>query len=42
MTIGELARLFNEQFGIGAELEVVRLEGWRARHVLGRRPACRG
>jgi uncharacterized protein YbbC (DUF1343 family) len=29
MTIGELARLFNERFGIGAELEVVRLEGWR-------------
>jgi uncharacterized protein YbbC (DUF1343 family) len=29
MTIGELARLFNERFGIGAELEVVRLDGWR-------------
>jgi uncharacterized protein YbbC (DUF1343 family) len=29
MTIGELARLFNEEFGIGAELEVVALEGWR-------------
>jgi uncharacterized protein YbbC (DUF1343 family) len=29
MTIGELARLFNEHFGIGAELDVVRLEGWR-------------
>jgi uncharacterized protein YbbC (DUF1343 family) len=29
MTIGELARLFNERFGIGAELEVVPLEGWR-------------
>jgi uncharacterized protein YbbC (DUF1343 family) len=28
MTIGELARLFNERFGIGAELEVVPLEGW--------------
>jgi uncharacterized protein YbbC (DUF1343 family) len=28
MTIGELARLFNEQFGIGAELEVVPLNGW--------------
>ena len=28
MTIGELARLFNEHFGIGAELEVVPLEGW--------------
>jgi uncharacterized protein YbbC (DUF1343 family) len=29
MTIGELARLFNERFGIGAELDVVPLEGWR-------------
>src|SRR4051794_25016923 len=29
MTIGELARLFNEEFGIGAELEVVPMEGWR-------------
>jgi uncharacterized protein YbbC (DUF1343 family) len=29
MTIGELARLFNEQFGIGAALEVIRMEGWR-------------
>ena len=29
MTIGELARLFNGEFGIGAELEVVAMEGWR-------------
>jgi uncharacterized protein YbbC (DUF1343 family) len=29
MTIGELARLFNEHFGIGADLEVVALDGWR-------------
>jgi len=28
MTIGELARLFNEHFGIGADLDVVRMEGW--------------
>ena len=28
MTIGELARLFNESFGIGARLEVVAMEGW--------------
>ena len=28
MTIGELARLFNEHFGIGAKLEVVKIEGW--------------
>ena len=29
MTIGELARLFNDHFGIGADLEVVPMEGWR-------------
>jgi uncharacterized protein YbbC (DUF1343 family) len=29
MTIGELARLFNEHFGIGADLEVVTMEGWQ-------------
>jgi uncharacterized protein YbbC (DUF1343 family) len=29
MTIGELARLFNAHFGIGADLEVVKMEGWR-------------
>lgn len=28
MTIGELARLFNEHFGIGADLNVVAMEGW--------------
>jgi uncharacterized protein YbbC (DUF1343 family) len=28
LTIGELARLFNEEFGIGAALDVVPLEGW--------------
>ena len=28
MTIAELARLFNEHFGIGADLEVVTMEGW--------------
>jgi uncharacterized protein YbbC (DUF1343 family) len=28
MTIGELARLFNERFGIGATLEVVAMDGW--------------
>ena len=28
MTIGELARLFNEHFGIGADLEVVTMAGW--------------
>ena len=29
MTIGELARLFNEHFGLHADLEVVTMEGWR-------------
>lgn len=28
MTVGELARLFNEHFAIGAALEVVPLDGW--------------
>jgi uncharacterized protein YbbC (DUF1343 family) len=28
MTIGELARLFNDHFGIGAKLEVVAMKGW--------------
>ena len=29
MTIGELAQLFNVEFGIGADLEVVPMGGWR-------------
>ncbi len=29
MTIGELAMMFNDHFGIGCELEVVKMEGWR-------------
>ncbi len=29
MTIGEMARLFNEHFAIGADLEVVAMRGWR-------------
>ncbi|NNK13433.1 MAG: DUF1343 domain-containing protein [Desulfofustis sp.] len=29
MTIGELALLFNDGFNIGADLEVVRMAGWR-------------
>jgi uncharacterized protein YbbC (DUF1343 family) len=28
MTIGELARLFNDAFGIGANLEVIPMDGW--------------
>jgi len=29
MTIGELARLFNDHFDIGANLDVIPMEGWR-------------
>lgn len=29
LTIGELARLFNDRFGIGADLEVSPMSGWR-------------
>ena len=29
MTVGELARLFNEEMKIGADLQVVRVTGWR-------------
>jgi uncharacterized protein YbbC (DUF1343 family) len=29
MTVGELARMFNEEFGIGCDLTVVPMEGWR-------------
>jgi uncharacterized protein YbbC (DUF1343 family) len=29
MTIGEIARLFNDHFGIGADLEVMAMDGWR-------------
>jgi len=29
MTIGELALMFNKEFGIGCELEVVKMEGWK-------------
>ncbi len=32
MTIGELARLFNDHFGIGADLEVVTMDGWQRAH----------
>jgi len=28
MTIGELAKLFNKEFGIGASLDVIPMEGW--------------
>ena len=29
MTVGELARYFNTEFGIGADLHVVAMDGWR-------------
>ena len=29
MTIGELAQMFNDKFGIGCELRVIRMEGWK-------------
>jgi uncharacterized protein YbbC (DUF1343 family) len=29
MTIGELARLFNDTFGLGAAVDVVRMDGWK-------------
>ncbi len=29
MTVGELAALFNQHFGIGGKLRVIRMEGWR-------------
>jgi uncharacterized protein YbbC (DUF1343 family) len=33
MTVGELARMFNDRFGIGAKLRVVTMKGWtRAMH----------
>ncbi len=32
MTIGELARLMNEEFSLGAQLQVVPMDGWRRSH----------
>ncbi len=31
MTVGEIARMFNREFGIGCDLTVVRMRGWRRR-----------
>jgi uncharacterized protein YbbC (DUF1343 family) len=36
LTIGELARLFNDEFGIGCALDVVPLDGWRRDMYLDR------
>ncbi len=33
MTVGELATLFNEHFGIGAKLRIVRMNGWQRRMI---------
>ena len=32
MTLGELAKLFNEHFGIGADLDVIKMDGWQRDH----------
>lgn len=29
MTIGEMAKMFNDHFGIGCELEIVEMQGWK-------------
>jgi uncharacterized protein YbbC (DUF1343 family) len=34
MTLGELAGMFNEVFGIGCDLEVVKMTGWKRSHWL--------
>jgi uncharacterized protein YbbC (DUF1343 family) len=38
LTIGELAQLFNETFGIGAKLEVVAMQGWSRADDFDRTP----
>ena len=42
MTIGELARLFNDRFGLDADLEVVPLEGWSTVSIPRRDGVYRG
>ncbi len=32
MTVGELAQLYNTEFGIGCNLTVIPMQGWRRRH----------
>jgi uncharacterized protein YbbC (DUF1343 family) len=34
MTVGELARMFNEHFGINCDLEIVPMNGWRREYWL--------
>ena len=33
MTMGELAILFNEAFGIGCDLQIIKLRGWKRKHL---------
>ncbi len=35
MTVGELAVMFNQEFGIGCDLQVVEMQGWRREHYFG-------
>ncbi len=35
LTIGEIARLFNEHYGIGCDLEVIPMKGWRRNMFFG-------
>ena len=42
LTIGELARLFNDEFGIGADLEVEPMTGWRRARCTSTRQGCPG
>jgi len=32
MTLGELAKLFNEHFALGCDLDVIRMDGWQRDH----------
>ena len=42
MTLGELAKLFNAENKIGADLTVVALKNWQPRRAGSTRPGCRG
>lgn len=34
LTVGELAKLFNEEFSIGCDLEIVEMDGWKREYYL--------
>jgi len=34
LTVGELAKLFNVEFGIGCDLEVIEMDGWRREYFI--------